>query len=258
MHHPHFWWSNMTFDTNNILHINDVDKTIYRIFRIDRLKQLMCSNELVLVNPNKLDDPFENFFLRASAIDREGTICSLEELQNAWYVQCWTFKKESDAMWRIYSPCKDGVRVSTTTRKLFSSIWNEKDPYRRLRYFIGKVRYHSRIEIESFMQVNTFWNIAIGGQNHSFAKLLCIKREEFSHEDEVRVMFNDVEHNLGEEGLYRQQFEYDKVFDSICLDPRLDEDEFEQLKHEFQCMGCTLPITQSELYRVNFDPISLM
>ena len=248
----------MTFDTNNILDINDVDQTIFRIFKIDRLRQLMCSNELVLVNPNKLDDPFENFFLRAIAVGKDVTRYSLEELQNAWYVQCWTFEKERDALWRIYSPAKDGVRVSTTIRRLFSYIWNGKDPFNRLRYFIGKVSYKSRVEIEALMQENSFWNFAMGGQNHGFARLLCIKRKDFSHEDEVRVMFNDVEHKLGEEGLYRQHFEYDKVFDSICLDPRLDEDEFGQLKHEFQCMGCTLPITQSELYRVNFDPIKLI
>ena len=131
----------MAFDTNNILDINNLDQTIYRIFKLCRFKQLMCTNELVLVNPTKLDDPFENFFLRATAVDQDGTRYSLEELQNAWYLQCWTFKKESDALWRIYSPAKDGVRVSTTIRKLFSYIWDEKDPFSRLRYFIGKVCY---------------------------------------------------------------------------------------------------------------------
>lgn len=39
-----------------------------------------------------------------------------------FYGQCWTLKSTSDAMWRIYSPKKDAVRVRTTIRKLAESL----------------------------------------------------------------------------------------------------------------------------------------
>ena len=242
----------------NVLDIDDLDQKIYRIFSIKRFIQLMRSKELVLVNPSKWDDPFENFFLQANAIDSNGQIVSLEELANSWYGQCWTYNKESDALWRIYSHQKDGIRVSTTIRKLFSSFWNEEDVFSGLKYFIGKVSYHPRCKIESFMRNISFEDIAIGGQNNGFAELLCIKRPEFSHEKEVRVLINDIGDNkIGKNGCYRQPFDYTKVFNDICLDPRLDKNCYIKIRDKFRSMGCPIPITQSELYKVSCEPIRL-
>ena len=72
----------MIFTNKNILNIDidtdtdNLDKKIYRIFSIERFKQLICSQELVLVNPSKWDDPFENFFLKGNAIDDKGKLFS--------------------------------------------------------------------------------------------------------------------------------------------------------------------------------------
>ena len=239
----------MAFDINNVLNISDLDQRIYRIFRLSRFKQMLCSGELVLVNPKKLDDQYENFFLRREIHTSDGERWSLAELQGSWYVQCWSTIRESDAMWRIYGTGCDGVCVSTTVRQLFSCIWNHKDCFSSLRYFIGKVAYCPTAEIESILSSVSFTDVAMGGQPRNFAYLLCIKREEFSHEEEVRVVIHDVKHNLGRDGLYRKQFDFNSVLDSICVDSRIDEDKFRQLKDEFESMGCTVPITQSELYR---------
>ena len=249
----------MTFTKKNILDIDtdNIDRKIYRIFSIERFKQLMCSEELVLVNPSKWDDPFENFFLKGNATDESGKLFSLKTISNSWYGQCWTYTEESDALWRIYSPNKDGVRVSTTIQKLFSCFWDQEDQYAGLKYFIGQVSYHDRHFIESLMSKFTFTGLAMGGQNDNFARLLCIKRKEFEHEDEVRILVNDIDHNIGKDGCYKQPFDYTKVFDSICLDPRLDADDYEKIKGEFISMGCRISISQSELYKVSFSPIRL-
>lgn len=232
------------------------EQKIYRIFSVDHFKDLLRTNELVLVNPKKWDDPFENFFLNGPVIDSNGQTGSLEKLAASWYGQCWTFKKESDALWRIYSPKKDGVRVSTTIKKLFSCIWDEKDKYRSLKYFIGKVSYTSRSDIENFMENTPFEYIASGGNNDKFARLLCVKREEFSHEEEIRILVDDLD-KKGKDGLYRISFDYQDILEDVCLDPRLSDGDYSALKNEFQNMGCKLPITQSELYKVSFKPIRL-
>ena len=51
-------------------------------------------------------------------------------------------------MWRIYSPNKDGVKVQTTIRKLFSPIFQNAGIYYKadgtpynLSAYIGKVKY---------------------------------------------------------------------------------------------------------------------
>lgn len=235
--------------------INDLDRKIYRIFSISRFKELLNTKKLVLVNPEKWDDPFENFFLQANAVEPNGELVSLDSIAKSWYGQCWTFTEDSDALWRIYSPKKDGIRVTTTVRKLFALIWNEADEFRSLNYFIGSVKYNSRTEIERFMSNTSFWDIALGGQNDGFARLLCMKRNEFEHENEVRILIRNNNHGSG--GCYGVDIEVQNVFEEICLDPRLEDEVFETLKTEIEQLSNSIPITQSELYKVTFNPIRL-
>lgn len=151
-----------------------------------------------LVSPKLWDDPFENFFLNCTAVTNEGEYVNMSSLANSWYGQCWTYNQDSDAMWRIYSPKKDGVKVSTTIRKLFSSIFNTPDPFAHLKYFIGKVNYLEREDIEGYIiKTTTFNELALGGSANGFAQTLCMKRKEFSHESEVRLLFNDTDKNIG-------------------------------------------------------------
>ena len=243
---------------DNVIDIADLDKEIYRIFSIDRFKELLINKELVLSSPFKWDDPFENFFLKAGAIDEQGKPTNLQNIAESWYGQCWTFNIETDPMWRIYTCKKQGVRVSSTIRKLFSCLWDDSDKYAGLKYFIGRVCYKPRTEIEEIMEKHSFWDMANGGQNDRFAKLLFMKRLEFSHENEVRTLVNDTVGTKGDKGYYRIMFDYQSVFEDICIDPRLDDKEYQRVKNDIQSMGCTLPITQSELYKVNFSPIRLV
>lgn len=241
---------------DNVIGIDELDRKIYRIFSVSRFKELLNTKKLVLVNPEKWDDPFENFFLRANAVESSGALVYLDDIAKSWYGQCWTFTEDSDALWRIYSSKKDGIRVMTTVRKLFSLIWNETDDFKSLNYFIGAVEYKDRNEIEEFMNNTSFWDIALGGQNDGFAKLLCMKRNEFNHENEVRLLIHD-NNKHGKDGCFEVDIEYQNIFDEICLDPRLEDSEFANLKTEIEPLAGSIPITQSGLYKVSFKPIKL-
>jgi hypothetical protein len=247
---------------NNAINIGDFDagdfdRDIYRIFSLGRFKELIENNELVLVRPSIWDDPFENFFLKGNTIDGDGNLVSLEHLYNSWYGQCWTLTPESDALWRIYSPDKQGVRIRTNMRKLFSVYWDDQDIHSRNKYYIGVVNYYSRKEIEKLLRELTFVDAAIGGRNIVFAELLCLKRLEFQHESEVRILYNDI-HGFEEDGLYRRTIDYNQLFEEVCLDPRLELTEFNLIRDELIKLGCKLPIIQSNLYRVDFAPIRMM
>jgi hypothetical protein len=104
------------------LDIGNLNQPIYRIYALNRFEELLASSDDALVNPTKWDDPFESFFLEATEVkdNSTGEIISLKNLAADWYGQCWSKKAESDAMWRIYSPDKMGVKVRTTVRKLIS------------------------------------------------------------------------------------------------------------------------------------------
>ncbi len=235
----------------NGLDIDHWDAPIYRVLPLRRFKELIANKKVVLVRPSLWGDPFENFFLKCPVrIPPTGQLGSMRLIADKWYALCWTRISDSDAMWRIYSPKKGGVRISTTIRKLFSAIYRPDDKLATLKYFIGTVQYKSRRQIEDFLRSTTFMDLAFGGQGHNFARTLCTKRLEFCHEQEVRLLFHDATQKKRSDKL-RLPFDYSTVLDDVALDPRLDGPGFDACKNELIALGCSLPIIQSELYKID-------
>ena len=174
----------------------------------------------------------------------------MKGLAEDWYGQCWTLNEDTDAMWRIYSHDKDGIKVRTTIRKLFKSFYDTTDRYAALKFLIGTVQYRKENEIADFMSKTSFTDIAHGGQATGFARLLCVKREAFGHEREVRLLFQDTEpkRNTGDMVLF--DFDVNTICDEVMIDPRLDDAEVAALKAEIAAAGCTIPVSQSTLYQM--------
>lgn len=115
------------------------------------------------------DDPFENFILQGRGRTSNGRTVSFG-MRESLFGQCWTLNWESDAMWRIYSPDKNGVKIRTTIKKLFESIYNAIPTGKRnVSCFIGKVEYllnYSEIGLKrnvlfgflSFRQSENVWH----------------------------------------------------------------------------------------------------
>lgn len=143
-------------------------------------------------------------------------------------------------MWRIYSPNNSGVKVRTTIEKLFNSLV-EKAPEKE-RVFIGKVEYKKKEKYEESIKKT----MSIGAQEPDLARSLLIKRNEFSHEREIRLLYD---HNLGiEDEIYAYEFDPLKVIDQIMFDPRLQESMVEVYKNFFKKQGFQKTIKKSELY----------
>jgi hypothetical protein len=235
----------------------DLDLAIYRIYGRDRFESLLASNRDALVNPTKWDDPFENFFLERTEVmdDASGTTIPLKNLAEDWYGQCWSLNEETDAMWRIYSPDpvkKVGVKVSTTIRRLFENLKHAGSSAPSLQFFVGRITYLSQPDIVKLMQNLTFADIAAGSQGDKFAALLCIKREAFRHECEVRLLFQDVVFSgarRGAGGVFQYALDPHSVFNDVVLDPRLSDVDASALRRNLQTAGCLLPIQQSQLYQ---------
>lgn len=241
----------------NAININNIDTPVYRIFSYERFIELITTNQLVLVQPSMWDDPYENFFLKTEVVSDDGEFGSLESLCNSWYGQCWTENEDTDAMWRIYSPEKRGVRVKTTIRKLFLTLYDTSDTNCSLKYFIGKVNYKDKEEIIEFMNSTTFSEFILGGQNTQFAEVLCTKRTAFSHENEIRLIVDDIGHKHGRGGLYKINITPEELFEEICLDPRLSSSDFLNLRAEIQGMGVTANIIQSDLYKLDLPRLKM-
>ncbi len=106
-----------------------------------------------------------------------------------------------------------------------------------------------RGEIEDFLRTTPFENLVSGGQTRDLARTLCIKRLEFLHEREVRLLYHDAE-SKEKCDVFVLAFDYDKALDHVMLDPRLDTERFEALKADLIRLGCKLRIMQSDLYKV--------
>jgi hypothetical protein len=240
----------------NGIDIVDWDAAIYRVFHLKWFMELLKTKRNGLVRPSKWDDPFENFFLKSYAEDSDGKRISFESLANDWYGQCWTENKDSDAMWRIYSANKDGIRVSTTIRKLFASFYDTADKKASLKYYIGKVKYRSRADIENFLRKTSFSKIMMGKPTRGFAEMLCIKRLEFDHENEVRLLYCNCNEKASKE-VEVFPFDPDTIIDEVALDPRLSKENFDRQKALIRSHPYSFRITQSDLYRITQMTIRL-
>ena len=124
---------------------------------------------------------------------RSGKAIPLKNLAEDWYGQCWSLNEETDAMWRIYSPDPkkpSGIKVKTTIGKLFNNLKRTCSPAPYLQFFVGRVIYESQTRIADRMKNLTFRKLSESRQSNWFADLLCLKREAFQHENEVRLLFS--------------------------------------------------------------------
>ena len=80
----------MKGESATLFRIDDLDVKVYRVFKLSHFLELLTGKNLVLVNPSKWDDPFENFFLASDAIGENGERCSLRILRNAVQGQPWS------------------------------------------------------------------------------------------------------------------------------------------------------------------------
>ncbi|ASL40921.1 MULTISPECIES: DUF2971 domain-containing protein [Acetobacter] len=232
--------------TDNMFDL-DMDTKIYRVFPLVRVLDLFEKSENVLVRPKLWDDPFENFFLGARVFSGVQEV-DISDISKSWYGQCWTTVAESDAMWRIYSPNKDGVCVGTTVGKLFGSFYDKDATISTLENFIGRVEYKAQNDIASIAKNFSFSDLSHGGGNIQFARSLLLKREEFRHEHEVRILFCDTRKKYLGSDIVPFNFNAADLIDSVVFDPRLDRRIVHALSVTITSLGYNKDIERSRLY----------
>jgi hypothetical protein len=197
-----------------------------------------------LVKPVLWDDPFENFILKSPGIMPNGENVRFG-FHDHLYGQCWSLKVESDAIWRIFAPDKDGVKIRTTVNKLYYSLYEQANPANKdISCFIGKVKYLAKKKLIEY--VDNFNPIDSRGDR--IASSLLIKRTPFSHENEVRLIYMQHDRNLPDSNIFQYPFDVLKTVDQITFDPRMDYDKYVEYKNEFKSLGFEGNIIQSSLY----------
>ena len=189
------------------------------------------------------NDPFENFILNGTAVASDGRKAKIG-FRDSLYAQCWSFHVETDAMWRIYSPSKCGVKLKCTLTDLFMSLYNKAGQFKDISCFIGKVRYMTKGRIQRALQsVQILDPTGIG-----IAETVLIKRQAFAPEREVRLIYFDQRANLTED-VFRYSVDPNTLIQDAVLDPRLREEEADSWKKQFREAGFSGRIIQSGLYK---------
>ena len=240
----------------------DLDLPIYRIFSFPRLVEIFNENKMTLVKPKKWDDPFENFILNSTGILPDGREYQID-FREHFFGQCWTLSRENDAMWRIYSHDKDGVKVKTTIRKLFLPLFELGRHYRKingndynLSSFIGKVKYDKTQSLIAMLEdaermSNKIFDQTGWGQASTF----FFKRLAFRHEKEIRIIYNC--HTNRQDDIFKFDIDPIDLFDEIVFDPRMKEEVYKEQKDLLISLGYNKKVFQSKLYKLKKFTIAL-
>lgn len=247
---------------------------LYRTFGIERLFQMLTERKLTLLEPSKWDDPYER---------------ALQELSSGKHLfqkpsmfgLCWSMQGRSDALWRIYSPNKLGVRVSTTVERLRSVLSsNVQNSINLSKLFLGRVTYlpeNTTRKPFAFGKLpldltDSDFNRPVNNiadaiedmierarrnqvQPRDMAKALFVKRTAFDHEREVRLLYVDEAITAGESaengGILKLQIDPLELIRGIQFDPRLSDDVYRALRTTLQTVLGNSPIriTKSTLYK---------
>jgi len=239
----------------NLLNGLRSDDFVYRIFSLEWFLSLLDNKKITLMNFAKWKDPFENFILKAKAKTTKGKDIDFSNLSKKIYGQCWSLVEETDAMWRIYSKDEKVVKVKANVGRLFDSLYGDGES-RALELYFGKVIYRSLDSIETLMKDHLKINKMLfqDTSGSGIIEYLLIKRLEFEHEHEARIIYypssNDpiLTKNGNNDDMISFNIEPNEIIEKVTLDPRLDDDNFNDIKYQIKSKGYTGLIEKSTLY----------
>lgn len=211
----------MEYPKDQILNGLELDKPIYKYMPLKYVEAIIKNKEICFKRVNSWEDVYENFFLKAT-FDIGGIKVSAEHTSDLTYGQCWTYLRESDAMWRIYSTKNSKVsdatiRVKTTPRKLLKYMFRS-DP-NTMRSYMGTVQYMYGTDLKKWFESLNFKDAET--LSKYIVPSLFIKRMPFNHEKEVRLVY--LCNNDNGDLLRLPITDPLETFDEFVIDPRTDE-----------------------------------
>lgn len=221
------------------LKINDddisKDTIICRYFSFEAFVSLVESKKLTFAKVTSWEDPWENV-LADYELEIDGKSSKSQYCADKYFFgQCWTLKPESDAMWRIYSPNKSGVKLKTVVSK-FENIQGIN------RVNISKVKY--------FSGVDNLMEMVENDNSHGYTARY--KRIDFSHEEEIRVLVHpqDIvrtdEHEASHISL---SIDVADFIENIEIDPRAPIWVIDMITSYCNRLLANIPVSQSKLYK---------
>lgn len=205
------------------------------------------------------DDPYELFLLKQKFIDTNGSSRDLMYLANNYYGTCWSASRDSDALWRIYSPDKMSVRIKTSWNQI-QMLCNSLNGQNGLYYTCRPVTYHSAQQMNQWL---SSLQQPFSPNNNVLLDSLFMKRNAFSHENEYRIIAYKMVANDALQPSFLPShvdmpFSMKDFIEEVSLDPRLSSEEVDFMKGALSLrIGNGIRVSQSTLYKIKPRQITL-
>lgn len=207
---------------------------LYRYITIESFLALVETGLIPFTNVNKWDDKWEVILSKIPTVDEDNKPkAPLYSFYQYIFGQCWSLREESDAMWRIYSPAKTGIRIATSIEKfnLLSEV--------------------SRLHIEKVIYFDSVADLLAKASSHTSPfKDALFKRSVFDHECEVRVLTHGDFIDHFEPGWSHVSLPIDirQFIKGITVDPRADDWFINTIQGYCKRTGLDVQPIKSNLY----------
>lgn len=222
-------------------HDFDLDKPVYRFLSLERFESLIQENSIYFRKITKWNDTWE---IPARMLDTRTTknddmtrfVEAILSENKRLYGLCFTTTYDTDAMWQIYSQDKKGVCIQTTMRKFINCLNKTYVEYGA----VGPVLY------KKIINGNSLFNLETSDNTYpAICYFPFIKRIEFSHENEVRLVLR-LDNIFSDDGV-KLKIDILNCIDKIILDPRLSNEEFNDIKNRIALKK--IDVLRSGLYK---------
>lgn len=180
------------------------EKYLFKYMTFEQFVDLIELERLYLTHVTLWEDCYEGYevekfgeyLLKGKELNEKAQHISKqwnEIKKKLYYAQSWTkLIDESDAMWRIYSPQKTGVRIKVKKNDIAKCISQlqelQQDSYTD--FCMGDVEYDKPIDYEKFrVNKDEAEESNIKAYDVSTMPLIYSKRKAFTHEEEFRFSF---------------------------------------------------------------------
>ncbi len=223
-----------------------LDTPVYRFMSFEALQEILLSRSICLLNTKYWEDTYENFLSKSEVIVGD-TPFDLTSHQQRLFGSCWTKKRESDALWRIYSQHKCGVRVRSTIRKLALSLQQEFSKSFAWTVNIGEVRYLSVHNIVTYFEEFSEDEFVAAATN-LFRDSMFMKRPEFKHEEEIRIILKVKTVPPIFSKVVPLSIDPKDAIEEITFDPRISADLYELFVSKLKLIDFDCLANKSDLY----------
>jgi hypothetical protein len=256
--------------------IEDMDRPLHRIFPVWHFERLCALKQLVLVTPSLWIDPREDPCAGFVLTPQPGTTNRPQQsvadyLREGW-AQCWSYEADSDVLLRAYSrvildpliqrnttPAEEGIRVTTTAGRLIAAMetWGER--HTDCHFYIAPVTYESD---NVFGQALANHLSRPEGPRYfstpdGRADSLFVKRAQFSHENEVRILCVGPDKLGTGEKIRSFPIDPNALFTEVSFDPRLISFERREREQKLRSLGFTGPMREDQSYAKVFTLIPM-